>query len=147
MGSGRQALVVALLIVSGAGVVVWSMRDPRPITAGFWFDDIRPEATAELADRLGGPLTSDDIARIRSIARDELHAAFASFCLPISDSPTAMYGVRVHQALKGLIVGGSRSMPGLAGHGDVSFGAPLNPQQDATASVFEVTASALAVAL
>ena len=124
MGSGRQALIVAIVILLGAiGLVLWTMRDRGPITAGFWFDDIDPAATSEFAGRLGGPLTRGDIARIESIARDELHAAFASFCLPISASPMAMYGVRVHQELKGLIVGGSSSVPGLFGHGDVSFGA------------------------
>lgn len=122
--SGQVAVASLVTVLGAAGLGVWSFRaERRGSSAGLWFDDIGADASAEFAERAGSPLTTEEVARIESIAREELRAAYATTCLPISASPRATYRLHVQRELKGLIAAGSRSMPGAGGSGEISFGA------------------------
>jgi hypothetical protein len=121
----RQVALASLLTAAGlAGVAIWSLRaEKRGVSAGVWFEGITPEVSAEFTERTGSPFTRDELADIESIARAELHAAFGTTCLRLTESPDAMYRLRVRGDLPGLVAGQSRSVPGLGGNGSVSFAA------------------------
>jgi hypothetical protein len=117
MREGRAAaLLVAGLAAAGCG--------PRPpIEAGFWFEPVTFESKV-----LGGALTPADLAVIEAVARAELGHAFDGLPIMISDRRDALFRIRVIQEVRDRrlrgnwgVAGESFSMPGLGGHGSVSF--------------------------
>jgi hypothetical protein len=120
----RQSTVCAGLIV--AGVTVWTLAErsqPAVVEAGFWFERVAFHST-----RLGGPMTSADLATVEDVARGEVVRAFAGLPIRLSARRDATYRVRVVQAvydprLRGRwgVAGASHAVPGLGGQGEVSF--------------------------
>jgi hypothetical protein len=98
----------------------------RTVAAGFWFDEVTYGTSEPGAERLGG-LTSEDMARIESIARAEIHIAYAGLRIAVSERRDAFYRVRVvqtlrHSLLRGLVQAGeSRALGMFGGVGAVSF--------------------------
>lgn len=120
--SRQLAIAMTVTFLGAAGVSVWSYRvERKAVTAGVWFDEVGPESSPEFVERAGSPFTADELARIESVAGEELRTAFAPTCVHLSASPTSMYRVRVRATLVGLIAGQSRSVPGVGGNGTISF--------------------------
>jgi hypothetical protein len=125
----RQLLLVGLLLfVAGASVWLLAARArTQVVQAGFWFEDVTFDAREVEADRLGGGVTRDEMARIRSVARSEVRAAFAGLRIAFSEDRDATFTVRVAQTLKHPIfrnsgyAGESRGMWPLGGQGAVNF--------------------------
>jgi hypothetical protein len=121
----RLAFVLTALLLVGSASG-WSLAngwERRGVAAGFWFGEVSFES-----ERLGGPLTRDDIETIRSVARSELTRAFDGLAITFADQPRARYRVRVVQELRDLrfsrnvgIAGQSRAVSGFGGDGAVSF--------------------------
>ncbi len=64
-------------------------------TAGFWYDDRPPALPAPAAEQLGGLLTGDELASIKTSSRAELARAFAGMRLQIVDNHSAFWRVEV----------------------------------------------------
>ena len=126
----RQALVVSLLLFV-AGTSVWLLAAharTQVVEAGFWFEDVRFDASEVEADRLGGAITREELARIRSVATSELRGAFADLRLQVTDNRHATIAIRVVQTLvnprmpRGFPAAGeSRGVWPLGGRGAVNF--------------------------
>lgn len=123
MKSALIAAIGALLAVAILGALEWRARS-NVVSLGFWFD---ADVTYELHDpaRLGGPLTEDERACIRSVARAEVERAFSEFRVRVTDSPDAFYRVAVRQAItvnrRYAAAGQSHVFGPLGGAGAVSF--------------------------
>jgi len=119
----RQAIIAT--VVTAIGVITlgaWSLSVERAgITAGLWLERVGPDASAEFVERVRGPLTGVELARIEQVARHELALAFAMTCVHVTDSRAARYRVRVEAGTLGFLAGQSRPLPGLRGDGVISF--------------------------
>jgi hypothetical protein len=115
------AVIAAFATVAAAAVRTRS----APLTAGFWFEDVSAAAPAGIEERIGGPLTAGELSHIETIARRELHAAFAGSRVRFSSSRASMYRVRVLDRVRGTrmlpAAGVSRALPGRRGDGAVDF--------------------------
>jgi hypothetical protein len=115
------AVIAALVTVTVVAVRARSAT----LTAGFWFEDVSAVAPAGLADRIGGPLTAEELSVIETIARHELQSAFSGSRLRVSASRSSMYRVRVLERVSGArmlpVAGASRALPGRRGAGAVDF--------------------------
>ena len=94
-----------------------------PVELGFWIDPV-----AYQSRRIGGPITSTELATIDTIARTEISNAFAPYNAVVSANRAARYSVRVVPALTderlkrgGDIAGSSRGVAGFGGSGAVNF--------------------------
>ncbi len=123
----KISTILLLTATIAAGLIVASFEyhsRSNVVALGFWFDD---DVTFEVHDpaRFGPALTSDERARIKEIAREEVAAAFAPFRVRITDSPQAFYRVRVRQALtigrRFAAAGQSNVFGPLGGDGAVGF--------------------------
>jgi hypothetical protein len=120
----RQSMVCVAL--STAAVAVWSLAErsqPAEVEAGFWFDRV-----AYRSARLGGAMTTADLATVEDVARGELSRAFAGLPIRVTARRDATYRVRVVQAVhdprmrsRWGVAGASFAVPGLGGQGEVSF--------------------------
>jgi hypothetical protein len=130
MPSARQSLVAlaigAVLLAAVGWQVAAALR--RGVDAGFWFEAVSYDRGEPMVERLGGPLTADELARIAAIARSEVDGAFAGLALDISGRRDATYRVRVVQELQNVRApkypgpaGESRVFAGLGGQGAVNF--------------------------
>jgi hypothetical protein len=127
--------------VSAASILLAAACSPTRPAVAIIFDLSRTDLPASVTARLEGPLTAADVARIESIASDELRAAYAPFHVEISDDPTAFWRVRVvhdmtPQAHATASVGESVALGPLGGAGFV----------DLVAIAFEATRFAPAAA-
>jgi hypothetical protein len=119
--SGMLLLTSALVLALAAG----SRR--HVIDAAFWFDPVVYDASEQMADRLGGAITEDEMRTIESVASSELTAAFAGLRIKFSDRRDAKYRVRVVQQIQHPLFarygssGESRSIAGIGGQGIVNF--------------------------
>jgi hypothetical protein len=115
------AVIAALATVTMAAV----HAGHRPLTAGFWFEDVSAAAPAGLAERIGCPLTADERSIIEAVAQRELRTAFAGSRLQLSTSRASMYRVSVLERVRGTrmlpAAGVSRALPGRRGEGAVDF--------------------------
>ena len=121
----RQAAFALVLL---AGAVAYTLASPRfrpapVIELGLWFEPVTFDS-----NRLGTPLTPDEIATIESVARQELRDAFNGLPITISDRRDARYTLRVAQEVLDLrfrravgVAGQSRGITGVGGSGSVSF--------------------------
>src|SRR5262245_18965618 len=93
---GQEAVIThvkglcALLATAGACACSTS----HAVEAGFWFDPV-----IYASPRLGGMLTSEDIAAIDSHARAEIARAFSGLRITVSHRRAAHFRVRVVQQL------------------------------------------------
>jgi hypothetical protein len=121
----RQLVATALvLLISGAGVGL-AVRGSwcRGVEAGFWFEDLAYDS-----ERLGGPIAAEELADIRTMARDEILRAFRGLNITFTDRRDARHRVRVVQELRDmrfrravLIPAESRAVAGVGGQGAVNF--------------------------
>ena len=126
----RQGLVISLVLFV-AGASVWLLAAharTQVVRAGFWFEDVRFDASEVEADRLGGAITREEMARIRTVAMSELRAAFAHLRMEITDDRDATIAVRVVQTLGNPrmprsfpAAGEARGIWPLGGRGAVNF--------------------------
>lgn len=93
------------------------------VYASFRFDQVSYSSPV-----LGGALTPADLARIESVARAELAAAFQGLRIAITDRRDTRYHVRVVQELDDSpltrptwVAGSSHAVPGFGGSGAVNF--------------------------
>jgi hypothetical protein len=94
------------------------------VVAAFWFADVTPASIAVVNERLTAPLTPAELATIESVARNELHLAFANTRLQFTTSLPAIFRVRVVPAVARRSIaaaGESRSFGGIRGDGVVNF--------------------------
>jgi hypothetical protein len=130
MPSGRQAIVAlllgAVLLMLGAWQALRSAD--RVLEAGFWFEPVTYGEGEAMVDRLGGPLTPEELDTIKGVAASEVAKAFAGLPLVVSDRSDAMFRVRVVQELLNVRApkypgpaGESRAIPGYGGQGAVNF--------------------------
>ncbi len=120
----RQSVVCAALTVAAGAV--WSLAgrsQPAGAEAGFWFERVTFRSA-----RLGGAMTTADLAAVEDVARGELARAFAGLPIRVTARRDATYRVRVVQAvhdprMRGRwgVAGASHAVPGLGGRGEVSF--------------------------
>jgi|RhiMetdeSRZDD1v2_1073273.scaffolds.fasta_scaffold53270_5 energy-converting hydrogenase Eha subunit A len=109
-----------------ATAAVLAMADvPRDevVRASFRFDQVSFSSPV-----LGGALTPADLARVESVARAELAAAFQGLRIAITDRRDTRYHVRVVQELDDSpltrptwVAGSSHAVPGFGGSGAVNF--------------------------
>jgi hypothetical protein len=126
----RQAFVLAaVLLLAVAAVAVLAARSKeRVIDAAFWFETVEFDASEAQVDRLGGPITPDEMTAIESMAVAEVRRAFDGFRVAFSERRNATYRVRVVQSLRHPMSpkyfgpsGESRAIAGLGGQGAVHF--------------------------
>jgi hypothetical protein len=121
----RQVVAISSALALALGtlwLVLAAQPDTRVVEAGFWFEPVVHESSTL------GRLTRDDMARIESMARDELARAFDGLPIRLSSRGDARYHVRVTQDVRDPrfrrdvnVAGRSRAMAGLGGRGEVSF--------------------------
>jgi hypothetical protein len=95
----RQAIIIVSLLF-GAGTSVWLLAArarTQVVQAGFWFEDVTFDASEVEADRLGGGITREELARIQWLAMSELRAAFAGMRIAFTADRDATFCVRVAQ--------------------------------------------------
>jgi hypothetical protein len=119
----RPAVVGCLLLISAASGCTGGAFDCRTVNAGFWFEPVTYESA-----KLGGAITTEDLATIGAVAHAELTTAFDTLSIQFSNRPDAKYRVRVVQQLRDLRVrweiqvpAESRSVAGFGGQGSVNF--------------------------
>jgi hypothetical protein len=126
----RQSLVGVSLTLSACAAVLALAVGSRgsTVTAGFWFESVKFDESEAMADRLGAPVTADELATIEAVARAEISHAFSNLRVQFSDARDATYRVRVVQSLRNPIAprfpapsGESRRIAGFGGQGAVSF--------------------------
>ena len=119
-----QAAIVAMLI-AGAAAFLFHTVQTRPVSieAGIWFEPVTFES-----NRLGAPLTPEELATIDTVVRDELRHAFRGLPIRISDRRAARYRLSVVQQVHDLrfrrpvgVAGQSRGITGVGGSGAISF--------------------------
>lgn len=108
-------------------VLACGARD-RVVSGGFWFEGVSYNSSEAMVDRLGGPITPEELHEIERIARAELTHAFAPLRIDFSAGSQAMYRVRVVQDLRNPRAprypgpaGESRSIIGVGGEGALNF--------------------------
>jgi hypothetical protein len=109
------AIVLALTLAS--------CSKEHVVDAGFWFDHVTFELPMDDVRRLGGLIQEDEKARIESVARAELGAAYAGLRIRFSGAASGFYRVSVVQDIpaRGLPTAGqSRRLP-FGGVGAVNF--------------------------
>lgn len=125
---GRRA--VASVALLGSLAAARCDRGSQIQIAGFWFDHVTFELAPSETERIGGPLTDDEAAAIRSTALAELRTAYAGIDVAFAETPEGLYRVAVVQDLSGEMtrgggfsdhVGESRSLGPFGGRGMVSF--------------------------
>jgi hypothetical protein len=89
--SGTFAVAITLTIF---GVLQWR-ASTTSISIGLWYEDFPFTLNEEATNRLGGPLTSEDVASIQRSARRELERAFGGLRVAITDDRHAFWRVRV----------------------------------------------------
>lgn len=135
MPSLSQNLVALVVAVVLLGAVAWrgAAGAGSGISAGFWFEQVTYEDSEAMVDRLGGPVTRDEVARMAALARREIETAFLGLPLTVTDSRDARYRVRVVQEIRNVRApkypgpaGESRAVPGFGGQGAVNFRAMVS---------------------
>jgi hypothetical protein len=122
-----QARIAGVAVIAAFATVAAAVTRARstPPTAAFWFEDVSAATPAGLAERIGGPLMAAELSSIESVARHELHTAFAGSRVRLSESRSSMYRVRVLERVRGTrmlpAAGVSRALPGRRGDGAVDF--------------------------
>ena len=117
-----------MLIASALAWALVGCSRARVVDAALWFEPVTYDDSEAMADRLGGPITDQEMEVIRSIASTEVVEAFAGLRIAFSDRRDATYRMRVVQDLRHPTSprypgpsGQSRAIPGLGGEGAVSF--------------------------
>ena len=120
--SKGPARALCLVLVAGAASCAGAL-DCRVIDAGFWFEPVTYQSA-----RLGGAVTTQEMATITAAAQSELTDAFAGLNIGFSNRREAKYRVRVVQQLRDMRVrwevqvpAESRSVAGFGGQGAVNF--------------------------
>ena len=88
-----SAISVAVVVV--AATVACS----RAPTAGFWYQEDALTFPADVGARLGGPLTSEEMASIEQLSRAEVERAFAGLRISVTRSERAFWRVTVLRSL------------------------------------------------
>jgi hypothetical protein len=119
-------MVLATGLAAATALLGWRQAEGtrvRQVEVGFWFDEV-----SFASPRIGGPLTSGEIARARDTAAAELAAAFDGLRIRVTDNRRARYHVAVVQRVRDArmigtvdVAGQSRGMAGLGGSGVVNF--------------------------
>ena len=78
-------------------LAISSCSKAHAVDAGFWFDHVTFELPQGDTRRLGGPVLEEEKARIESIARAELDAAYAGLRIGFSRKAAGFYRVSVVQ--------------------------------------------------
>lgn len=113
----------AALVVIGTGIALPSCSKEHVVDAGFWFDHVTFDLPQADTKRIGGAIRDDEKARIESIARAELDAAYAGLRIRFSANAAGFYRVSVVQdfpAGRLPSAGQSRRLP-FGGIGAVNF--------------------------
>jgi len=130
MPSARQSLIALFFGVTALGLVTKLVLEARgqPMPLGFRFSEVAYGEREAMVVRLGGPLTSDELALIERVARSEIAVAFSGLPVVLVPYEQGLYRVDVTQQLRNARTpkypgpaGESRSVPGLGGRGAVSF--------------------------
>lgn len=95
------ACLVAILTTTVLFAAVRWQASRTAMTAGFWYEGGGFALPAETTARLGGPLTTDEIAAIEAISRAEVQRAFAGLRLRLTPDKNAFWRVVVLQDLHG----------------------------------------------
>lgn len=101
MRPSRQVITISAALIVAGSAAVWSVRSPdRGVDAGFWFEPVVFGDTEPMAERLGGPITADEMGTIERIAFSETMHAFEGFNISLTKSREAAYRMRVVQSLR-----------------------------------------------
>ena len=112
--------------IVAAGIAV-SIACSRPPTAGFRFDNAAAILPADVAARLGGPLTAGESAAIARLSRDEIARAFTGLSVVVTDGSNAFWRVVVAPSIPAPLnrprpsAGESMPLGMLGGSGVVAF--------------------------
>jgi hypothetical protein len=120
VNSNHQCRAVAAIAL---GLALASCSNEHVVDGGFWFDHVTFELPQADTKRIGGAIRADEAARIESIARAELDAAYAGLRIRFSGKWAGFYRVSVVQdfpAAKLPSAGQSRRLP-FGGVGAVNF--------------------------
>jgi hypothetical protein len=113
-----RAVAIALLIA------LPSCSKEHVVEAGFWFDRVTFDLPVGDVERIGGPMRSEEKARIEAVARAELEAAYEGLRIRFMQQASGFHVVSVVQDIpaRGLpVAGASRRMLPFGGTGSVSF--------------------------
>jgi hypothetical protein len=117
--TNSTALAIVATALTATIIAVLDFRSRSNIvTAGFWFED---DVTYEIPEpeRIGGPLTPEERALVRRVAREEVAHAFKDLGLRIVDGRDAFYRVGVRQVLTLQVNPRRRPWSGAAGQSNV----------------------------
>ena len=120
----RSSLAASLLFAANCAAACQTSGGAGPIAAAFWFEGLTPAAIDVIDQRLGTPLTGDELRAIESAARRELDIAFEHTRLRFTSTRDYVYRVRVvPNVAHGFYpaAGQSRTFGGVRGDGTVSF--------------------------
>jgi hypothetical protein len=99
----------------------------RAPTAGFWYQGDALTFPADVAARLGGPLTNEEMVSIKQLSRAEVERAFSGLGISVTMSERAFWRVAVLRSLPTRLnqerphAGESLAMGFLGGSGAVGF--------------------------
>jgi len=87
--------VVAIAAVATTTAVIAWRASTATIEAGFWWQDAPFALSTDDAHKIGGPLRSDELTRIRQISRGEVERAYRGLRIAVSGNRTAFWRVVV----------------------------------------------------
>ena len=118
-----MVIVACLTAAAAAYAFHTAQSQPESVEAGLWFDEVTFGS-----NRLGAPLTRDEVATIEEVARAEVREAFTGLRVTLSARHDARYTLHVQQDVLDLrfkravgVAGHSRGIAGLGGSGSISF--------------------------
>jgi hypothetical protein len=112
------------LAITALALALSACSTEHVVDAAFWFDHVTFQLPMDDEQRLGGPVREDEKARIESVARTELDAAYAGLRIRFTPRAPALYRVSVVQDIPARalpVAGASRRLPFGGGIGEVSF--------------------------
>ena len=89
---------VAVLAVGVTAAVIAWRASSATIDAGFWWDDVPFLLSVDDAAKIGGPLSADELTRIKEVSRAEVERAYTGLRIDVTDHRDAFWRVAVVSA-------------------------------------------------
>ncbi|HKC58002.1 MAG TPA: hypothetical protein VKC35_17845 [Vicinamibacterales bacterium] len=86
---------IAVAVVSAASLTIGWHASRATIDAGFWWDEPPFVLSAGDAEKIGGPITADELARIQQISRAEVEHAYEGLRIGVTEKHDAFWRVAV----------------------------------------------------
>jgi hypothetical protein len=86
---------IAVAVVSAASLTIGWHASRATIDAGFWWDEPPFVLSVGDAEKIGGPITADELARIQRISRAEVEHAYEGLRISVTEQHDAFWRVAV----------------------------------------------------